>query len=272
MELQINKDTVLCMSLAARPGNFGTRFQNYLFSKLKLNFVYKAFTTNDLRAAIGGIRALGVRGCAISMPYKEACMEFLDDMDNSARGIESVNTVVNTGGRLKGFNTDYTAVRQILQLNSIPTTATFALFGSGGMAKAAICALRDLGFTKGTVVARNEGTGRALAARYGFGWTPELRDKPDLLINASPLGMAGGQDVQRSPFSEEVVSACKYVMDVVAIPEETKLLALAKQKSKVVMTGVDVTMIQALEQFVLYTGVQPDLALVREAAAFARSN
>ena len=109
-EIRINKDTQLCMSLAARPGNFGTRFHNFLYRELGLNYIYKAFTTRDLAAAIGGIRALGIRGCAISMPFKEACIQYLDELDSSARGIMSVNTIVNSDGYLKAFNTDYTAV------------------------------------------------------------------------------------------------------------------------------------------------------------------
>jgi shikimate dehydrogenase len=66
MDFYINKDTQLCMSLAARPGNFGTRFHNFLYRELGLNFIYKAFTTRDIGSAIGGVRALGIRGCAIS--------------------------------------------------------------------------------------------------------------------------------------------------------------------------------------------------------------
>ncbi len=103
MELHINKDTQLCMSLAARPGNFGTRFHNFLYRELDLNFIYKAFTTRDLAAAIGGIRALGIRGCAVSMPFKEACIDYLDELDASAKGIMSVNTIVNTDGLSEGL-------------------------------------------------------------------------------------------------------------------------------------------------------------------------
>jgi shikimate dehydrogenase len=62
------------MSLAARPGNFGTRFHNFLYERLGLDFVYKAFTTTDIGGAVKGIRALGIRGCAVSMPFKESCM------------------------------------------------------------------------------------------------------------------------------------------------------------------------------------------------------
>ena len=96
----INKDTVLCMSLSGRPGNTGTRFHNYLYRELGLNFLYKAFTTKDLPGAITGIRALGIRGCAVSMPFKEACIPFLDRLTDSAAAIRSVNTIVNDDGHL----------------------------------------------------------------------------------------------------------------------------------------------------------------------------
>ena len=68
MTERITKDTQLCLSLSARPSNIGTRFHNYLYRELGLDYVYKAFTTSDITAAIGGVRALGIRGCAISMP------------------------------------------------------------------------------------------------------------------------------------------------------------------------------------------------------------
>jgi shikimate dehydrogenase len=102
----ISRETKLCMSLAARPGNFGTRFQNHLYGELGLDYIYKAFTTNDLSAAIQGSRVLGIRGCAISMPFKEACISMLDELDSSAAAIGSVNTIVNNEGRLHGYNTD----------------------------------------------------------------------------------------------------------------------------------------------------------------------
>ena len=68
----LNKDTRLCISLAARPSNIGTRFHNYLYEQLDLDFIYKACTTTDIGAAIGGVRALGIHGCSVSMPT--ACM------------------------------------------------------------------------------------------------------------------------------------------------------------------------------------------------------
>ena len=267
----INKDTRLCMSLSARPGNFGTRFHNYLYRALGLNFLYKAFTTRDLRAAIGGIRALGIRGCAVSMPFKEACIEYLDELDPSAKGIRSVNTIVNTDGFLKAYNTDYVAVASLLQSRKIPSNLDFALRGSGGMAKAVACTLRDNGFVRGVIVARNQTTGLALAKQYGFRWRPELgEEKPGLLINVTPIGMAGAAESDQLAFSEATVRASEFVFDVVALPAETPLMRLAGSLGRKTISGADVSVLQSVEQFVLYTGQRPTSELIERAAAFAQ--
>jgi shikimate dehydrogenase len=271
-EIRINKDTQLCMSLAARPGNFGTRFHNFLYRQLGLNYVYKAFTTRDLAAAIGGIRALGIRGCAISMPFKEACIQYLDELDPSARGIMSVNTIVNSDGYLKGFNTDYTAVFTLIRSAALAESTRFALRGSGGMAKAVACALKDAGFKDGIIVARNESAGGALARQYGFQWKKELENEtPGLLVNVTPIGMAGGPEADQLSFSEDLVRQAQLVFDVVALPPQTPLIQLATKFGKKTITGAAVIALQAVEQFVLYTGVRPDKQLVEKAAAFASS-
>lgn len=271
MPRPITKDTTLCMSLAARPSNFGTRFHNYLYEALDLDYLYKAFTTTDLPAAIGGVRALGIRGCAISMPFKEAVIALVDEMDESARAIESVNTLVNTAGHLKAYNTDYVAIRKLLAAHRVPPDCAFALRGSGGMAKAVACALRDAGFRTGTIVARNEAAGKALAGLYGFDWRAEMGDwTADLLINVTPLGMAGGADADTLAFDDAAIRAARMVFDVVALPAETPLIRLAQARGKPVITGAEVFAIQAVEQFALYTGVRPDDALFKRAAAYAR--
>lgn len=271
MEPYINRDTQLCMSLAGRPGNFGTRFHNYLYRELGLNYVYKAFTTRDLEGAIRGIRALGIRGCAVSMPFKEDCMPLLDEIDPSAGGIQSVNTIVNTDGHLKGYNTDYIAVSSLLKSHGVSPTLEFALRGSGGMAKAVACALRDAGFTRGSIVARNQKSGSALAEQYNFDWKSELAEEtPGLVVNVTPIGMAGGAEAEQLAFKEETVRAAECVFDVVALPPETPLIRLAHSLSKPVITGAEVIALQAVEQFVLYTGQRPDRQLIGRAAAFAR--
>lgn len=270
--MRITRDTTLCMSLAGRPSNIGTRFHNHLYEELGLDYIYKAFTTSDLEGAIRGIRALGIRGCGVSMPFKEACIQYVDRLHESAASIESVNTIVNTGGHLDGYNTDYLAVRTLLAEPGIALTGTFAVYGSGGMAKAVLAALRDSGFSSGTVIARNRRTGEALAARYGYRWQAELGGvHPQLLINATPVGMAGGPAAGELAVPEAAVRAATAVLDVVAVPALTPLAALALSLDKTVITGAEVIRLQALEQFVLYTGVRPTEEQVRRASEISRA-
>lgn len=272
MPRQITRDTRLCMSLAGRPSNIGTRFHNYLYEELDLDYVYKAFTTRDLAGAIAGIRALDIRGCAISMPFKEAAIPLVDELDPSAEAIESINTIVNTDGHLRAYNTDYLAVARLLERHAVPTESRFAVLGSGGMAKAVIAALRDAGFADGVVVARNEKTGRTLADRYGYPWRADLGpDRPQLVVNATPVGMAGGPAADDLPVEPEVVDAARVVFDVVAMPAETPLIRRAAERGIEVITGAEVIALQAAEQFVLYTGVRPTDEQVRRASEYSRS-
>lgn len=265
-----DKETVLCMSLAARPGNFGVRFHNHLYRQLGLNFYYKAFSPLDLPAAIAGMRSLGIRGCAVSMPFKEACIPLIDEMDASAAAIASINTVVNTDGHLKAYNTDYIAVAQLMDDRAVPRTP-FALRGSGGMAKAVAFAMRDAGFTDGLIIARNEQTGRALAKSCGMRWEPELgSERPPLLVNVTPLGMIGAQDGELA-FSLDAIDVADTIFDVVANPSNTPLVKAARGLNKRIISGDEVAAIQALEQFVLYTGVRPGDEQFQLAAAFARA-
>lgn len=267
----IGPATRLCMSLAARPGTFGSRFHNRLYEHLGLDFVYKAFTTTDLAGAIGGVRALGIRGCAISMPFKEAVIPMLDGLETSAAAIDSVNTVVNDNGRLTGHNTDYSAIVALLEHAAIDPQTPFLLKGSGGMAKAVAAALRDRGHSTGTVIARNASTGQRLAEACGFSWAAsEAGLTAPLLINATPLGMAGA-DADRLAFSDEQVARSQTVFDVVALPVETPLMQAALRLGRARISGADVAVLQAVEQFVLYTGVRPQPHQVEEAAAFARA-
>ena len=228
----IDRDTLLCMSLAGRPGNFGTRFHNYLYEKLGLNYIYKAFTTQDIAAAVNGVRALG---------------------------------------RLTGLNTDYIAVKSLIDSYQLDSSAKVMIQGSGGMGKAVIAAFRDAGFRDVIIAARHRERGLALAKQYGFQWQPRPEGiAADILVNVTPLGMAGGAESETLAFSPTMVERADVIFDVVALPPETPLIKLAQRLDKRVISGAEVIALQAVEQFALYTGVRPDAALVAEAAAFAR--
>src|SRR3984957_14209047 len=188
----LNKDTTLCISLAGRPSNIGTRFHNYLYQELGLNFVYKAFTTGDIEGAIGGVRALGIRGCSVSMPFKEAVIPLVEELTTSATAIDSVNTIVNDDGRLTAYNTDYEAVGELICRPALDRAAPGLPRRSGGMAKAGVAAFRDAGFADLTVLARSAAAGRALADKYGYRWVQHDPAPADaIIVNVTPLGMNG---------------------------------------------------------------------------------
>ncbi len=268
----LSKDTGLCISLAGRPSNIGTRFHNYLYDLLGLDFIYKAFTTTDIRAAIGGVRALGIRGCSVSMPFKQAVIELVDDVEQSAKSINAVNTIVNDDGHLTASNTDYIAVQRLIAEHGLQPSQSVLLRGSGGMANAVAAAFKDNGFQQGTVIARNADTGRDLAGRLGYEYGSDVGTRTaDVLVNVTPVGMAGGPEQNDLAFGAETIAKAHTVFDVVAMPSETPLIAAARSSGIAVITGAEVIALQAAEQFERYTGVRPSAEQVAAASAVSRA-
>jgi shikimate dehydrogenase len=272
MRPPLSKDTRLCISLAARPSNIGTRFHNYLYDLLGLDFIYKAFTTTDIAAAIGGVRALGIRGCSVSMPFKQDVIALVDRVQDSARAINAVNTIVNDDGRLTASNTDYIAVQRLIDEHGLNASKSVLIHGSGGMASAVGAAFRDSGFHSGIVVARNVETGAALAKQLGYEYAAEVGSHTaDVIVNVTPIGMAGGPDEHSKAFETSTIAKADTVFDVVALPSETPLITAAREAGVKVITGGEVIALQAAEQFERYTGVRPTPEQVADASAVSRA-
>lgn len=270
--MSINKDTKLCISISARPSNFGTTFHNYLYQKLGLDFIYKAFQVQDIEHAVKGVRALGIRGCAVSMPHKESCMAFVDEIAESAAAIQSVNTIVNDNGYLRAYNTDYIAIYKLIEKYQLDKTKSVIVHGSGGMAKAVVAAFKNSGFSNLKVYARNAETGKKLAALYGFDYISTLENQQaDILVNVTPIGMKGGKDEFELAFPEVLINTAETAFDVVAMPVETPFIKLAESLNKQVISGAEVIVLQAVEQFELYTHQRPSDELVIEAGNVARA-
>jgi len=268
----LNKDMLVCISLAAKPTNLGTRFHNFLYDELKLNFIYKAFTTTDLEGSVRGIRALGFRGASISMPFKEAIIPMLDQLDPSAKAIDSVNTVVNNDGVLTGSNTDLEAVITLLRDSPIGLGSKVLVRGSGGMARAVVAAFKEVGFENLTVTSRNKDAGSALATKYGYSFDEQALEKAafHFLVNVTPIGMKAENESEVA-FSEELIASANSVFDVVASPAETPLIAAARTQGKNLITGSQVHALQAALQFEKYTGVKLSEEQIAKASEFSRS-
>ncbi|MGN6444558.1 shikimate 5-dehydrogenase [Amnibacterium sp.] len=266
----LNKDTKVCISLAGRPSNLGTRFHNFLYAELELDFLYKACTTRDLEGAVRGVRALGFRGCSVSMPFKSAIIPLLDGLEDSARDIDAVNTVVNDDGVLTGSNTDVEAVAALLAERDLDRGSRVVVRGSGSMASAVSAAFARAGFGRTTVWARNAEAGRAIATRDGHRFADTEPDDADVLVNVTPIGMAGPEEEQLA-FSPDLIRGASAVVDVVAVPVETPLIRAARAAALPVITGAEVHALQAALQFERYTGVALTREQVDRAHAFARA-
>jgi shikimate dehydrogenase len=100
--------------------------------------------------------------------------------------------------------------------------------------------------------------------------SPEVSTAP-LVVNATPIGMAGGPRATELAFPETTLRAATVVVDVVALPALTPLVVAARVEGKQVITGTEVIALQAAEQFEKYTGVRPTPEQVREASEVSRA-
>jgi shikimate dehydrogenase len=140
------------------------------------------------------------------------------------------------------------------------------------MANAVAAAFQGNGFHTGIIVARNADAGRALAERLGYDYAPEVGDlKPPIIVNVTPIGMAGGPEEREVAFNEATIAKAHCVFDVVALPSETPLIKAARAAGVHVITGAEVIALQAAEQFERYTGVRPTPEQIAEASANSRA-
>lgn len=261
----VDKDTQLCISLASRPSNLGSTLHNAAYEALGLNFVYKAFGTNDLEGALTGVRALNIRGCSLSMPFKEAVLPLLDELDETARIIGAVNTIVNDSGMLTGHNTDAVGARKALEAIRAKPGETVLLLGAGGAARAIVFALRQIGFSQVRVSNRVPSKIKHLDSILHcevVPWEERHQTGADLLINATSMGMSPGFD--QPPMEAEFLRQARAVMDVVVSPMESSLIKLARSVGADVAPGYFMSLEQAIAQFRLYTGETPPREVMEE--------
>lgn len=253
--------TTLCGSLSRYPVALGAAMHNAGYRALGLDFHYLAFRCEDLAGALSGMRALGIRGFGVSMPFKLDVVGLCDALDPMAQRIGAVNTVVNDGGRLTGHNTDWLgATRALGELGPLHARAALVL-GAGGAARAVAIGLSERGAAV-TLTNRTEARGRALAASLELPfvrWEERARARDfDVVVNASSCGMS---DVDpASPLPSDALRPGMVVLDAVYKPLRTELLLLAQARGAIAIDGSRMLLHQAAAQFALYTGREAPLA------------
>lgn len=246
---------VLCCSIARSIGGMGVRTHNAAFRHMNLNYTYVSFEPSGAKAAVDAMRALGIRGMGVTMPYKEEIMNYIDGMDDMSKEIGAVNTIVNDDGRLTGYNTDvYGFVTALEEMTSLHHKKV-AVIGAGGGAKAVLYGLKQ--YTEDIVLYnRDPARGRSTAERFHIPYvgSPELLDantEYDIQINCTSVGFKSEDTLM----TRERIRPNRVVMDIIFTPIETTLLKEAQAAGCRTVSGVRMVMHQSYKQFEHYTGV-----------------
>jgi shikimate dehydrogenase len=151
----INKDTEIYCSFAKQAGNTGCQMMNTSFYYYGLNKIYKSFSVDNIEDAINSVKTLDIKGFAITMPYKIEVLDYVDELDDSVKKIQSANTVINDNGKLIAYNTDYYAAKTMLsEINFLNGYPKIFILGNGGYSKAVQQAVKDLNLDY-TLITRN---------------------------------------------------------------------------------------------------------------------
>ncbi len=240
------------------------------------NYILLPVQAGKLFFAVEGIKSLEFRGVNVTIPHKSTIMKYLDAIDADAMVIGAVNTVVNDGGMLTGYNTDVVGFLAALsEANFLPEDCHAVVLGAGGAARAILWGLCKRRAEYITIGARNPQKAQALANDFlsqgqvsGYDWLTdefkELLQTADIVINTTPLGMFPHVD-DMPPVDLKLLPEGALVYDIIYNPVETKFLRTAKELGFPTLDGLSMLLLQGREAYRLYTGELPDLKVMRRA-------
>jgi shikimate dehydrogenase len=266
----IDGHTKVCVVIGDPIGHtLSPLLHNFAYEELGISsqyvFVPCRVASAGLGDAVHGLRAANVRGISVTLPHKTDVVRFMDELDPLAGKIGAVNTIVNQGGTLKGYNTDVEGILAPLEIVTTLQKKKVAVLGAGGAARSAAYALRSRG-AEVAIFNRTPERAESLALELDIPWG-DLRNlaelEPyDILVHCTSVGMA--PKVDESLLPEAVFHPGQLVFDCVYTPYETKLLRLAKAGGARTIHGVEMFIYQAAKQFELYTGLKAPIARMRE--------
>jgi 3-dehydroquinate dehydratase/shikimate dehydrogenase len=236
---------------------------NAALAALDLNYRYLPFEATTLAEFLPLASELRVSGLSVTLPHKEKILPYLERLDETARGVGAVNTVVKTWNRLEGYNTDVEGALAPLRDRLDLRGARVALLGAGGAARALVYGLSRSG-ARVTIFNRTAARAKDLARRFGVRHLPwgRLKRFPcDLLVNATSVGLAPESD--KTPLPPSWIAA-PLVYDIIYNPPATLLLREAIRRGAEGIGGVEMFVAQGAAQFRLFTGREPPIDLMRE--------
>ncbi len=241
---------------------------NAAFREMGLNNCYMPFQVSpeDLPDAVKSIRCLNLLGVNITIPHKEKVVSLLDEVNEEAQFIGAVNTIVNKEGILTGYNTDGRGFMSSLDENNISADGkNIVIIGTGGAARAVSYYLSEkasqLSLFDITIPKARNLVDDLKMIRNNIKLLETIEDigKPDIVINATPLGMKADDPL---PFNPDIITPDTVVCDLVY--KKTKLLQEADKRGAKNIDGSGMLLWQGVLAFELWTGIKPPVDLMRK--------
>jgi len=239
---------------------------NAAYEALDIDATYHAFDVEPgaLAPAVAGIRALGIRQVAVSIPHKQRVLELVDEVDPVAARIGAANTVTACDGRLIAANTDWIGAVRALEREVSLRGRHAVVLGAGGAARAVVYGLLDAG-CEVSVFNRSPERARDLAKDLGAARSGSLAELEgldyDVLVNTTSVGLRSDD----SPVPARCLRAGSVVMDAVYDPERTRLLREASDRGAKTLSGKWMLVHQAAEQLRIWTALEAPVEVMATA-------
>jgi shikimate dehydrogenase len=242
---------------------------NAAFRHLGLNAFYLLVDVEDADLALEAARTFHFHGLSVTRPHKTAVLRALEKtggrIEPAALRLGAVNTLVDPAEAPAGLNTDVGGLLQALEEKTTLQDRSVVVAGAGGAARAALYGLKQAG-ARITVTNRTEAAGREVAAAFDAAfcpWPERASVNAEILINATPLGMAPG--LNETPFPADMLRPDRIVLDMVYAPPMTRLLKEAEARGCRIVGGLSMLLYQAALQLKAWTGRPAPLAVMRQA-------
>lgn len=252
-------------------------FQQAALDYHAIPVTYSAWPTppERLLQTVERLRGEEYMGFNITIPHKEQLLDLVDDVNDMARNVGAVNTVVNRSGVLTGHNTDiYGFVKSLREKADFdPRGKSVLLLGAGGAARAAAYALAGEGVERLTIANRTVARAESLAEDVGSVLgeieaisLENVSGDADLIVNSTSVGMASGDGAGQTPIKAASIPSDALAYDMVYTPAETPFLQSARQAGANVLGGLWMLIYQGAAAFELWTGKHAPVDFMYQAA------
>jgi len=257
------------------------------FKELNLDIEFNVWEVNpsNLEKKIEELRNPNILGFCVTLPHKNSIISFIEEIDDSAKEMNAVNWVVNSEGRLKGYNTDWIGFKESLTYYGKQITNKDCLvLGAGGSAKAICMALINEKANSIYIYNRTKKNAKDLVSNFHKVGkdikiidSSKLSDKDfvsdlDLIINTTSVGMHGGPDPNKSPINTDNINKRALCYDLVYSPEITPFIEQAKHNDIETIGGITMLVFQAIEGFELVTREKAPVKKMLQAVGITKNN